>query len=85
MDRKKLKVNSHHHQAIRSPGMDLTVSARASDGVIECVEDPREGRFVVGVQWHPELNWKTDVLSKGIFDRFVTECRSRRSAAATKA
>ena len=85
MDREKLKVNSHHHQAIRSAGQNLAVSAKANDGVIECVEDDREGRFIVGVQWHPELNWKTDVLSKGIFDRFVAECRSRSVAAATKA
>ena len=85
MHREKLKVNSHHHQAIRSAGQNLAVSAKANDGVIECVEDDREGRFIVGVQWHPELNWKTDVLSKGIFDRFVAECRSRSVAAATKA
>lgn len=85
IDREKLKVNSHHHQAIRLPGKSLTVSARANDEVIESIEDNREGRFVLGVQWHPELNWKTDVLSKGIFDRFVTECRSRSSVAATKA
>jgi putative glutamine amidotransferase len=77
-----LKVNSDHHQAIREIGKDLVVSARANDGVIECVEDLREDRFVVGVQWHPELNWETDVLSKGLFERFVAECSSR-SAAAT--
>ena len=83
LDGEKLKVNSHHHQAIRKVGNDLAVSARANDGVVECVEDVREGRFVVGVQWHPELNWETDVLSKGLFNRFVAECRARSVAAAS--
>ncbi len=81
-DQAVLKVNSHHHQAIRQPGKGLTISARAKDGVIECIEDARDGRFVLGVQWHPELNWETDVVSKGIFERFVSECRSRYARAA---
>ena len=29
------------------------MNARAPDGVIEGIEDPRH-RFVLGVQWHPE-------------------------------
>lgn len=69
-----VKVNSHHHQAIRTVGKNLVATAWANDGVIECIEDNRAGRFVFGVQWHPELSWKTDVLSKGIFDRFVETC-----------
>lgn len=72
-----LKVNSHHHQAIRSVGENLVATAWAKDGVIECIEDNRQGRFVFGVQWHPELSWKTDVLSKAIFDRFVENCIAR--------
>ena len=72
------KVNSSHHQAIRVVGENLVATAWANDGVIECIEDNRKGRFVFGVQWHPELSWKTDVLSKAIFDRFVENCVSRR-------
>lgn len=64
-------VNSHHHQSIRLIGKNLTISARTRDNVIECVEDMSENKFVLGVQWHPELNWKTDALSKGIFRSFV--------------
>jgi putative glutamine amidotransferase len=30
------------------------VSARAPDGIIEAVESKRPGRFLLGVQWHPE-------------------------------
>ena len=69
-----IRVNSHHHQAVKSVGNDLRAVAWASDGVIEAVEDVREGYFALGVQWHPELSWNTDPLSRAIFNRFVAEC-----------
>ena len=43
-------VNSFHHQAVRTLGEGLKVSARAADGVIEAFE----GKGVFGVQFHPE-------------------------------
>lgn len=67
-------VNSHHHQAIKDVGENLRPTAWAKDGVIECVEDTRENRFVIGVQWHPELSWKTDELSRNIFKEFILSC-----------
>ena len=47
------QVNSYHHQAIAKVGTGLRVSAEAPDGVVEAVE--HIGKFVLGVQWHPEL------------------------------
>lgn len=76
-DGNEVKVNSHHHQAIRSVGSNLRATAWAGDGIIECIEDDRDSFFVIGVQWHPELNWRTDKLSNRIFERFVYECGSR--------
>ncbi|MEJ7846673.1 MAG: gamma-glutamyl-gamma-aminobutyrate hydrolase family protein [Pyrinomonadaceae bacterium] len=70
----KVKVNSHHHQAIKAVGKDLSATAWTKDGVIECIEDNRENRFVLGIQWHPELSWHSDPLSKKIFDVFVENC-----------
>jgi putative glutamine amidotransferase len=69
-----VKVNTSHHQAIKSIGNNLIANAWAKDGVIECIEDRREDRFVLGVQWHPELSWKFDNLSKNIFRTFVSQC-----------
>ena len=37
---------------------DLVATAWAADGLVEALEDPRADRFVVAVQWHPELGWK---------------------------
>ena len=64
-------VNSHHHQAIESIGANLVATAWSTDGVIEAMEDPRPDRFVIAVQWHPELGWEDDVISQQLFKSFV--------------
>ncbi|MCI0665180.1 MAG: gamma-glutamyl-gamma-aminobutyrate hydrolase family protein [Acidobacteria bacterium] len=64
-------VNSSHHQAIAEVGSNLQVLARASDGVIEAVIDPRPDRFVLGVQWHPEVGWENDRFSQALFNVFI--------------
>jgi putative glutamine amidotransferase len=68
-------VNSHHHQAIETLGRELVATAWAADGLVEAVEDPRGDRFVLGVQWHPELGWRDDEFSRAMFSRFVAEAR----------
>lgn len=68
---RELMVNSHHHQSIDVLGRNLKIAARAADNVIEAVEDPRQNRFVVGVQWHPELDWRRDEFSQHLFADFI--------------
>ena len=68
-------VNSRHHQAVRNVGEGLVVSATASDGVIEAVEDPTK-RFCVGVQWHPENFYRTGEF-RALFEAFVNAARER--------
>jgi putative glutamine amidotransferase len=70
-----LLTNSHHHQAIETLGADLVATAWSSDGVIEAVEDPRADRFVIAVQWHPELGWQSDRFSQRLFNSFVAHAR----------
>ena len=68
----ELPVNSAHHQAVKEVAPGLVVDARASDGIIEGIEDPRR-RFCIGVQWHPEYG-----LSDGderLFAAFIAACR----------
>jgi len=73
-------VNSHHHQAIESIGANLVATAWTSDGVIEALEDPRPDRFIVAVQWHPEIGWQNDLLSQHLFRTFVKEAMNAREA-----
>lgn len=47
------RVNALHHQSVARLGRDLRVTARDRAGVVQAIE--MAGRFVVGVQWHPEL------------------------------
>jgi len=77
----EVRVNSSHHQSVNRVGRDLAVGAKAKDGIIESIQDTRSGRFVLGVQWHPELSWNTDELSRGIFQLFVEKCASTRMKA----
>lgn len=64
-------VNSHHHQAIETVGSHLVATAWAADGLVEALEDPREDRFALAVQWHPEIAWEEDEFSQSLFKRFV--------------
>jgi putative glutamine amidotransferase len=70
-------VNSHHHQAIETVGRDLVSTAWTADGLVEALEDPRPDRYVLGVQWHPELGWHRDPFSKALFERFISEASTK--------
>jgi putative glutamine amidotransferase len=72
----EMDVNSYHHQAVGKPGRNLRAVAFANDGVVEAVEDTT-GRFVVGVQWHPERGWQTDPFSKALFSKLIEQARLR--------
>lgn len=50
----RVLTNSFHHQAIKDVASGFSVTARALDGVIEGIEADESGRFIVGVQFHPE-------------------------------
>lgn len=71
-------VNSHHHQALEQIGEGLQVSAWSSDGLVEAIEDTRDGRWALGVQWHPEIGWERDKLSSKIFKAFLDAAESSR-------
>lgn len=67
-----IQVNSRHHQAVKTPGKDLKVTARSSDGIIEALEHTHLPIDLV--QWHPELMLKTDRAMAPLFESFVGNC-----------
>jgi putative glutamine amidotransferase len=69
-------VNSHHHQAIETLGRNLLATAWTADGLVEALEEERGERFTLAVQWHPEIAWERDPLSRAIFGRFVEAARA---------
>lgn len=75
-----LAVNSFHHQAVRTPGPHLRVTATAPDGVIEAIESS-EHKSILGVQWHPECFCLSgDQTMAPIFQWLVHEAAEYREA-----
>jgi putative glutamine amidotransferase len=54
-------------------GEGLVVSARAEDGTVEALEDPRL-RFALGVQWHPEAG-----DDAALFEALAAQARAYRA------
>ncbi|WP_350560885.1 gamma-glutamyl-gamma-aminobutyrate hydrolase family protein [Psychrobacter sp. CAL346-MNA-CIBAN-0220] len=74
----KWRVNSLHKQAIKEIGEQLFVEARAPDGLVEAISLVKHP-FMIGVQWHPELNYAQDALSKFLFTEFINYASQRLS------
>jgi len=73
IQKKKIMVNTSHHQMVKKVGSGLVVTARSEkDGAIEAIES-KDGHFLLGVQWHPEL--MKDKSSKALFDSFIESAR----------
>ena len=72
----EIMVNSFHHQAVKTIGEGLVVTAKASDGVVEAYEKPDHPYFI-GVQWHPErqVEGPHHPEHKPLFQSFVDACR----------
>lgn len=74
LGRSKIEAASWHHQAIRDLGKGLVVNANADDGVVEGLEFPSH-RWLLAVQWHPELTSENDPLQQKLFDELIKEIR----------
>ncbi len=71
--REVIGVNSYHHQSIDVLGKDFIVSMAAKDGIIEAMEKPGD-RFVVSVQWHPEMMIDRNPNYIQLFKAFIESC-----------
>jgi len=72
--KKRVRVNSFHHQAIRDVAPGFIVSALAKDRTIEAIEK-KTRPFALGLQFHVEYLWQKNSLFKNIFLSFVKECK----------
>jgi putative glutamine amidotransferase len=79
--RRRVKVNSFHHQAVATLGEGLLITGRAGDGTVESVEAV-DREFVVGVQWHAECLIDRPGQA-GLFRAFIEAAR-RYDEAATR-
>ena len=62
-------VKSYHHQSVNRVGGGLIVNAVTKDGIVEGIES-ENGAYVLGVQWHPEL--EDTEISRSIFEEFIS-------------
>ena len=80
-----LEVNAYHHQGIRAVDLarGLRPAAWADSVAGPLVEglEATSGRFVVGVQCHPERTESTPAAFERLFAAFVDAARSRGSTA----
>jgi putative glutamine amidotransferase len=74
---KIIETNSFHHQSIKIVGEGLKINAISEDGIIEGIESS-DDRFLLAVQWHPEMlankSSLNDICSRRIFEYFISEC-----------
>lgn len=73
----RVKVNSLHGQGVKQLAPDLTVAARAPDGLIEAFWMPRAPAFTWAVQWHPEWRVMANNFSVALFSAFGEAARAR--------
>ena len=70
----KIAVNSQHHQSIKDLGRDLKINCKSPDGIIEGIESIETDRFLLALQFHPEVMVK-DEKFLNIFASFTKICR----------
>jgi putative glutamine amidotransferase len=75
----ELTVNTFHHQAVSqsrlAPGLRAVGWAGSSQGRIVEAAESRDGRWIVGVQCHPERTESTPSEFEGLFEAFVRAAR----------
>lgn len=72
---KETLVNSYHHQCIKEVAKDLEAIAFSKDGIIEAVQ-MKDEKFVLGVEWHPELMIDSDEKMFNLFKYFINQCEN---------
>ena len=67
----KINVLSLHLKQVTNVGSNFYISAKSPDNIIEALEYKDNNYFIIGVQYHPELD------DKVLFERFISEVNKR--------
>ena len=70
------QVNSLHGQGVQRLAATLAPEATASDGLVEAFSAANREQFLLGIQWHPEWEFRDDPLSVVIFRAFGDAARA---------
>ena len=75
LEKDEIMVNSfHRYHAVDND--NLVVSARSEDGYIEGIEISNK-KFIMGLQFHPEISYEFDENSRKIIDYFINVCKNK--------
>ncbi len=70
---KHISIVSLHNYVLTKIGNMFEISARDKDGVIEAIEYKDKNKFIVGVQYHPEIE-----DNNMLFKRLIDEAKKRK-------
>lgn len=74
LQEQEIMVNSVHKNIITEVGSKFRISIRSEDNLIEGIEYKDDDRFIIGVQFHPEILPQFNNL----FRVFIEECEKRK-------
>lgn len=63
-------VNTFHHQAVKRIADGFLPMAWSEEGICEGIYNP-DHKFLMGVQWHPEIFWQNDETATNLFKEFI--------------
>ncbi len=81
--KEELRVNSVHHQGIKTLGKNLLIDAVSpTDKLVEAFHYKDSDNYMVGVQWHPEFSHtlgKDLVNPDPIYEHFLSAVKTQRN------
>lgn len=73
------QINTLHHQAVKTLGQNLKVTAVSSeDQSVEVIEGT-QSNWLLGVQWHPEYLYALSPVHNAIFSSFMQAVNERKN------
>ena len=75
LEKDEIMVNSFHRYHVSSND-NFIISSRSKDDYIESIEMENK-KFMIGVQWHPEISYDFDDNSKKLIDYFINICKEK--------